>query len=604
MEVSVTTSAGTWPLSTQHYAPNVTQPDGYRFIESFTASPWPTWTFRLPDGTGITQEIHAVHGTGGTTLRWTLTDSNTRSAGVVLDVRLLLSGRDYHSLHHENPDFQFQANVRDNLVTWTPYSNLPSITVASNARYLEEPLWFRQFYYARESERGLDCMEDLAAPGVLRFDLSSAPASCLLIAGNPDSTQTASKGSPLLPDPAPHSADLTSDRERIRRKRFAAPLHRSADAYLVQRGSGLTIVAGYPWFTDWGRDTFIALRGLCLATGRLNDARQILTAWAETVSEGMLPNRFPDHGDHPEFNSVDASLWFVIAVHDFLQACNTSGSPAPADVQASLRDAVESILIGYGRGTRYGIGVDEDGLIRAGQPGVQLTWMDAKVGDWVVTPRIGKPVEIQALWINSLWIASQWSACWQPMLQQSLAAFQSRFWNESTGCLFDIVDVNHKSGHSDASIRPNQIFAAGGLPLPLLDASRCRRVVDVVEQKLLAPYGLRTLDPASPDYRPHCTGGIHERDGAYHQGTVWPWLMGPFVEAWLRTHGYTEEARKEARERFVQPLLEHLNDAGIGHISEITDGDSPHTPRGCPFQAWSLGEVLRVLALVNLPGES
>jgi predicted glycogen debranching enzyme len=357
---------------------------------------------------------------------------------------------------------------------------------------------------------------------------------------------------------------------------------------------GKTIIAGYPWFADWGRDTFISLRGLCLAAGRLDEARDILVAWAATVSSGMLPNRFPDHGEQPEFNSVDASLWFVIAVHEYLDACTGRYQKAEGGDEQTLRDAVASILTGYANGTRFGIRQDADGLLAAGEPGVQLTWMDAKVGDWVVTPRIGKPVEVQALWLNALAFASTWDARWRTPLEQGLKSFRERFWNAERDCLFDVVDVDHRNGTKDPALRPNQIFAVGGLPLPMLDGIRARQVVDAVEQHLWTPAGLRSLAPDEPGYAPHYQGGVRERDGSYHQGTVWPWLTGAFVEAWLRTHGDDAAARREARARFLDPLLARMSAAGLGHISEIADGDPPFAPRGCPFQAWSVGEALRL----------
>ena len=382
--------------------------------------------------------------------------------------------------------------------------------------------------------------------------------------------------------------------ERTRRQKFPSPLRAAADAYLVQRQShivpaGRTIIAGYPWFADWGRDTFISLRGLCLATGRLEVARDILVAWAGTVSEGMLPNRFPDQGGQPEYNSVDASLWFIIAVDEFLK----TGAASPADTQA-LYAAVDAILCGYSIGTRYGIRADADGLLSCGEVGVQLTWMDAKVGDWVVTPRIGKPVEVQALWLNALAFAGKSEPRWQASFERGLAAFQEKFWNPQRGCLFDVVDANHQAGTNDPALRPNQIFAVGGLPLPLLQGERARAVVDLVEQHLWTPAGLRSLGPEEPGYAPYYEGDARARDGSYHQGTVWPWLMGAFIEGWVRVHGSDADTRRTARARFLQPLLARMETSGLGHLGEIADGDAPHTARGCPFQAWSMGEVLRV----------
>jgi predicted glycogen debranching enzyme len=360
----------------------------------------------------------------------------------------------------------------------------------------------------------------------------------------------------------------------------------------------MTIAAGYPWFTDWGRDTFIALRGLCLATGRLDEARSILVQWAGAVSRGMLPNRFPDRGDEPEFNSVDAALWYVVAVHDYLEAMAAGGRAVPEEDSKTLRSAIEAILSGYAEGTRYNIHADEDGLLAAGEPGAQLTWMDAKVGDWVVTPRIGKPVEVEALWLNALAIGGGFSGRWKALHARGLESFRRRFLDEREGYLYDVVDPEHRRGTVDPVFRPNQIFAVGGLPFPILEGEAAARVVAAVERRLLTPIGLRSLDPMAPGYAPRYEGGVRERDGAYHQGTVWPWLMGPFVEAWVRVRGGTDAAKKEARTRFLEPLLSHLDRAGLGHISEIADGAAPHTSRGCPFQAWSVGEALRLDGVV------
>jgi predicted glycogen debranching enzyme len=317
----------------------------------------------------------------------------------------------------------------------------------------------------------------------------------------------------------------------------------------------------------------------------------------------MLPNRFPDRGDDPEYNSVDASLWYVIAVHEFFGTMKAKRLELPADDRTRLLQAMEAILTGYAAGTRFGIKLDEDGLLAAGEPGLQLTWMDAKVGDWVVTPRIGKPVEIEALWLNALWIGSVFSERWWKLFIRGREAFRSRFWHESGGYLVDVVDTNHRPGEVDPSFRPNQIFAIGGLPIALLEGARARQVVDAVEARLWTPLGLRSLAPEEYGYQPRYTGGIRERDGAYHQGTVWPWLLAPFVEAWIRVRGYGSVSKDDARRRFLEPMMRHLQEAGLGHVSEIADGEAPHTPRGCPFQAWSVGELLR-LDLVILGDES
>jgi predicted glycogen debranching enzyme len=460
---------------------------------------------------------------------------------------------------------------------------VPGISAASNGSFQPAAEWYRNFLYAEERARGLDQAEDLAAPGVFTWDLGAKPA--VLILGVSGS---------LPAGPAASTFDRLSRVERDRRARLGSPLRIAGDAYLVRRGSGKTIVAGYPWFTDWGRDTFIALRGLCLATGRLADARSILLQWAGLVSDGMLPNRFVDQGDSPEFNSVDASLWYIIAVHEYLQAVKASGGRTLPAERKALTDAVTEILEGYSRGTRFGIRLAPDGLLATGEPGVQLTWMDAKVGDWVVTPRIGKPVEIQALWLNGLRIADEFTGRYQDVFERGLRAFNQRFWNAADRCLYDVIDIDHRPGTDDPSLRPNQIFAVGGLPYAVLDQRHARAVVDAVESRLWTPIGLRTLSQDDPRYIARYQGDVRSRDGSYHQGTVWPWLLGPFVEAWVRVRGNSPAVRREARRRFFDPLLEHLGQAGLGHVSEIADADAPHDPRGCPFQAWSVGEALRL----------
>lgn len=578
----IETAAGKFSFTSQAYAPDVLS-DGAQRVEAFGAEPWPNWIFKFEDGTRIAQEIFVAKEGGITCLSWQLLGP---PRNVKLFVRPFLSGRDYHALHKSNPAFRFDAAVRDDRVTWHPYPDVPAACALTNGAYQHDPLWYGNFVYEEERARGLDCQEDLAAPGMITWDL--AEKATLMFT----TSDHASSSLPAVVKPLELFHRLR-EQERQRRQKFISRLHQAADAYLVRRHGGKTIVAGYPWFTDWGRDTFIALRGLCLATCRLTEARDILLAWSDAVSEGMLPNRFPDHGEQPEFNSVDASLWFIVAAYDFLQA-----SKAKNGVRKRIVAAIETILEGYTRGTRFGIRVDADGLLAAGEAGVQLTWMDAKVGEWVVTPRSGKPVEVQALWLNALWIANQLTGRWKLELDHGLASFQSRFWNSERGFLHDVIDVNHNAGAIDPSLRPNQILAVGGLPLPLLTGERARLVVEAVEDNLLTPLGLRSLAPSEPGYCGRYFGGVRQRDGAYHQGTVWPWLFGPFVEAWVRVRGHTNEARREARLRFLDPLLRHLDEGGLGHISEIADADAPHTPCGCPFQAWSVGEALRLDQIV------
>lgn len=585
---------GNFAISSQRYAPDVIHPDGASCIESFACEPWPRWRFRLTNDLAIDQELFVPPGQSAIMLSWTLVVAPLRpepgsptpaTTGPKLRVRPFLSGRDFHSTHHENSAFQFAAEKNSERIVWHPYDGIPAVIACTNGNYSHEPTWYRNFLYSEDQARGLDATEDLGSPGVFEFALSKKPAVLMLAADGHIVNH-------IGPIETHYLHVRTMEQER--RKNFASPLERAANAYLVRRGEGKTLIAGYPWFGDWGRDTFIAIRGLCIATGRLEDARDILVEWAGLVLEGMLPNRFPDRGEEPEFNSVDSSLWYIIAVNDYLGAVGKHLKLTADRHVEKLRVAVEEILVGYNAGTRFGIRCDNDGLLSAGEHGYQLTWMDARVDGREITPRIGKPVEIQALWLNALAIGAQFSPRWGSLSEKGRAAFEARFWNEDAGHLADVVDCDHNSGASDLIFRPNQIFAVGGLPLTLLSPEKARRVVDAVEMFLLTPIGLRSLAPGEPGYKPHYGGSVAERDGSYHQGTVWPWLMGPFVEAWIRVRGETAEAKAEARKRFLKPLHQHLHQAGLGHVSEIADGDPPHTPRGCPFQAWSLGELLRL----------
>ena len=576
IEAWLDTPDGPVALTSQLYRPGIVHPDGASRLVAFTHDPWPAWTYALPDGGRLVHEVFAAPGSGQTSMRW----SRTGGGGpATLRVRPLMSGRDHHALHHENPAFAFApVHQGPGVVAWQPYPGLPPVAIHGGA-YRHDPVWYRGFLYTEEQARGMDCVEDLASPGILSFDLDAGCAALSLRAD----------AEPALP-----IADLAAQERR--RCSAVPPLHRSGSGFIAARGGGSTVIAGYPWFTDWGRDTFIALRGILLATGQHAMAREVLLAWAGTVDQGMLPNRFPDDGGVPEYNSVDASLWYVVAVGELLAT-----SRVPKADAARLRAACTAVLEGYAAGTRHAIRLDADGLVACGEPGVQLTWMDAKVGDWVVTPRSGKPVEVQALWINALATAGRWTggARWKRLEAQARRSFLARFPDPATGGLHDVVDVDGVPGALDSRVRPNQILAVGGLPHPVVQPEIAAGIVSLVERRLLTPLGLRTLDPGDPDYRGRYEGDVRERDGAYHQGTAWPWLLGPFVEAWLRARHNAPDAQAEARARFLPPLRAHLAEAGLGSVSEIVDGDAPHTPRGCPFQAWSVGELIRIEAMLT-----
>jgi glycogen debranching enzyme len=576
IEAWAVTPAGRTALSAQAYADGTIFPDGLAHLRNFQAAPFPSWMFALPDGAAITFTIFCARDEAETVLRW------TADRPIDLAVRPLFSGRDYHALHRQNRAFAFGSVTTEAGRTWRPYDGVPPISARGDFGWTDEPLWYLGFCYAQERERGLDDSEDLASPGLFTWK-SVRQATLAFRAGPPGSR-------PL---------DAVERAERARRSRPARDV--AADAYLAARWDGRTVLAGFPWFTDWGRDTFVAIRGLLIARGRLREAADVLLAWSGCISEGMLPNRFPDVGEEPEYNSVDASLWFAVAVHELLAA-----GGAEAEDAARLRVAVVAVLEGYASGARHGISLDKrDGLLRAGAPGVQLTWMDARIGDHVVTQRAGKPVEVQALWINALRAAGEWPSGgrWRTLADRARASFLVAFPDPETGGLIDVLEAPDVQGGRDRRIRPNQVLAAGGLPFEVVTPELRAGIVALAERELLTPLGLRTLSPSDPDYHPRYVGGPAERDRAYHQGAAWPWLLGPFVAAWLAVHGARPEslamARVEARARFLAPLREHLQAAGLGHVSEVVDGDPPHHPGGCPFQAWSLGEMIRIETMLG-----
>jgi len=574
-----------FPLSTNCY-PGAIYPSGYQFCTEFAADPWPTWTF-ICNGTTIQREIFTIHGRDLVIIRWSL--RGKKNQRVLLRVRPKLTGRDYHATHHENGSLSTEALIGAETVTWQLYADLPPIRAFHAGDYRHAPEWYRQVELPVEQQRGLDHAEDWWSPG--EFTIA-------LVSGTVQTLAFTSADVERLDIPA------LIKRERARRTRLtqAAPtadplagtLWRATDAYLFERGDRQTVIAGYPWFTDWGRDTFISLPGLCLMTGRLEVAWQIIAAFASHVSEGMIPNRFPDAGEQPEYNTIDASLWFIHAIDRYFAA-----SQDDSRVRSTAWPAVRQILDGYRRGTRYGIRMDEDGLITGGIPGIQLTWMDAKIGDWVVTPRHGKPVEIQALWVHALAVgetlarlfgeASYADQC-QADRQRAVATFQQRFWYEQGGYLYDVIDGPEGN---DTSLRPNQLYAIS-LGNDLVPRDRAQHILRLVKKQLVTPVGLRTLSPDDPRYRPRYEGGVQERDSAYHQGTVWPFLLGPLVTAWIKNFGRNIKSRSEAR-GFLNGLEAHLGEGCLGQVAEIFDAEAPHHPRGCYAQAWSVAEPLRAL---------
>lgn len=575
-----------YPLSTNLY-PNAIHPEGYKQSTGFTTDPWPTWTYDC-HGTVLQREVFCVRDRDLVVIRWTRAGKTKKA--IILRVRPMVSGRDYHATHHVNDSLATTATtVTDGLVSWRPYAGLSSVQAFQNGRYRHDPTWFRTVQFLAEQQRGLDFEEDWWSPGEFTYQLNHGVAATL-----------------VLTTESINSVDVAvlTEGERKRRTvlRAAAPntdplageLWCAVEAYLSARGSRQTVIAGYPWFTDWGRDTFISLPGLCLVTGRWEIAWQIIESFTAHISQGMIPNRFPDIGEQPEYNTIDASLWFVHAIERYFVY-----SKDETRVRAVAWPAVKHIIDGYRQGTRYHIHMDKDGLIAGGVPGAQLTWMDAKVGDWVVTPRQGKPVEIQALWARTLEIGerlatkfgeSAYAVRCREDRMRAAASFRTKFWNEAGGFLYDVIDGPEGN---DASIRPNQIYAVA-LCDDLVTKEQAEQILRVVEDHLLTPVGLRTLSPKDSRYRPRYEGAVVERDGAYHQGTVWPFLLGPFVTAWRKVNGKSSAKNRQAR-AFLNGLERHLHDACLGQVSEIFDAEAPHRARGCFAQAWSVAEPLRAL---------
>jgi predicted glycogen debranching enzyme len=541
-------------------------PEGYRYLNGFRLDPFPIFTFQAG---GVKVEKRILLVPGENTL---IAEYETDAPGCGLELRPLIAFRGYHDLTHRNDALNDSLDEGNGVVSIQPYSDLPRLYFAHDAKALRmEKNWYFNFEYPVERERGLDCLEDLFCPFVLEYDLTPDRTASVIASTN--------------------SYDA-GDAVALKRKRIGKtpedPLVTATAQFIVARGKFRTIIAGYPWFSDWGRDTMISLPGLTLATGEFGMARDILRAFAATLDRGMLPNRFPDSGEEPEYNTVDATLWFFEAVRKYLEYTNDTEF-----VRGQLYDKLKDIIEWHSRGTRFGIHADADGLLAAGDPTTQLTWMDARVDGRPVTPRSGKPVEIQALWYNALRFLAKLAedlgdsgASYQALATTVAKNFNSSFWNEAAGCLYDVIDGDLR----DDSLRPNQVIALS-LGYCAVPEARARKILETVERHLLTPFGLRTLAPADPRYRGRYEGPPHDRDAAYHQGTVWPWLLGPFITAQVRFNG---EAGRNRAVGLVDALRAWVESRGVGQLAEIFDGDAPHEPRGCFAQAWSVAEVLRV----------
>lgn len=637
----------------------------HRHLQGFDLAPLPVFTYHL-GGFFVERTVFVPHGENRVVAVYWF--ASPGQAAAALRLRPLVTFRFYHHLMRAN-DWPFRAESGPGWVTVEPHAGSPVLVLryatsgggaaqggdsaggAGGAAWAGGGGWRIGLDYLEERRRGLDSTEDLYVPG--RFDftglgdgarvavsaaLAETEADLTRLRDEPwdleraleeqareerrlrslaEPVESLAESIQALAWPAESPAAPTVDRA------FLGALARAADAFVAVRGGGAagrrtTIIAGYPWFEDWGRDTLISLPGLLLVTGRLAEALEILRDYAGFVRDGLVPNRFPDQAADPDYNTADASLWLFWAVQYYLAYASASARPtgqgpggqdggaeALALVRSEFAGPLSEIATSYLEGTRYGIGTDADGLVHAGEPGYAVTWMDAKLGDWVVTPRRGCPVEINALWYNALRFLAELESPagangdrWAALANRVRSAFNARFWDDATGCLYDVVPpatapgvVSPTALTADPAVRPNQILAVS-LPYPVLEPSRWRAVVDVCFRDLYATCGLRTLSPSDPGYRRHYRGGPSERDGAYHQGTAWPWLLGPFITTLRRTHGRSEASRRIA-DRIIRPFAGHLREAGVGYISEVFDGDYPFMPGGCVAQAWSVAEILR-----------
>ena len=586
-----------WPLFAARWASDAIDPDGYRLIEHFRLDgTTPVWTYACADAL-IEKRVWMEPGANTTYVRWRVLRARQPLS---LSIKALVNYRDYHATTRGGDWRMNVARVPGGLRVVAFDGARPLLLQAPGADVETAHEWYRDFELPRERERGLDHVEDHLHVGDFRAVLPAEASLTLTLSAE---TAASPDGAAAAERRARHEDDVLARWMRAWPDAAAAPawirrLVLAADQFLVRRPlsddpDGATVIAGYHWFGDWGRDTMIALPGLTLATGRTDVARKILTTFARFVDRGLLPNRFPDDGEEPEYNTADATLWYVEAIRAYHEATGDDG------LLKDLYPTLESILVWHRDGTRYGIRMDPaDGLLAAGEPGVQLTWMDAKVGDWVVTPRIGKPIEINALWYNALvTMASFAKRLGRPadgLAAQAarVAAGFGRFWNARDGWCYDVLDG--PDGH-DASLRPNQIFAVS-LPASALAPARRQAVVDACARHLVTSYGLRSLAPFDARYVGHYGGDQGARDGAYHQGTVWSWLLGPFALAHFAVYGDRDAARSH-----LTPLADHLGDHGLGSIAEIFDGDAPFTPNGCIAQAWSVAETLRGWHLLGVP---
>ncbi len=583
----------TYPLFTNRWRDGSISIHGYRYLERFRLEDTtPVWTYALADDL-LEKRVWMEPGANTTYLRYEL----ARGSGpVALSIKILVNYRDHHGSTRGN-GWQMRVSAEDHGLTVVAYDGAVPFHLRSDRGRCETAHdWHWGFDLAMERARGLEDHEDHLHVGTILETVEEGKPLTIVLSTDPGASLDGAKALERRARQQRALLGTFAKAQPALAKNALAWVEQgiyAADQFIVDRPSpaasdGQSVIAGYHWFADWGRDTMIALPGLTLTTGRPDIARRILKTYAAFVDRGMVPNRFPDASEKPEYNTVDATLWYVEAIRAYHAATGDDR------LMRELFPVLAEIVDWHRRGTRYGIRLDHaDGLLRAGEEGMQLTWMDAKIGGWVVTPRMGKPVEVNALWYNALRalaafarIARKPADEYDELAARAEAGF-ARFWNDSLGYCNDVLDG---PDGDDPSLRPNQIFAVS-LPASPIDLERQRAIVDVCARHLLTSYGLRTLAPDHPAYVGQYGGDQRSRDAAYHQGTVWGWLLGPFVTAHLKVYRDPVQAQS-----FLEPMIRHLGSHGLGTLSEIFDGDPPFTPQGCIAQSWTVAELLRAWA--------
>ena len=584
-------------LSGAEYADGRIEHDGVSYLKDIRRE-WqtPVWTFDL-GGSLLEKRIVTPHGQNTVYVQYRCVSGSLR-----VHLRPFVTYRMHDARLGEGHVEAFPVTLSNGHCEIPLPQGAPSLKLGVRPRqgvFVAADVISEDVSYRVDRDRGSDHTQDLFSPGYFAVDLSKGQQVALVASVEPWD-RLGLDCEDIFQAEQQRLHKLVSLAPVLQNDQFAEQLQLAADQFIVQPGAraeeqalarasgeeAKTIIAGYHWFGDWGRDTMISLEGLTLCTGRPEETRAILRTFARYIQDGLLPNLFPEGSRQALYHTADATLWYFHALDRYLTATQDR------DTLMQLYPILKEVIRCHRQGTRFNIGVDaRDGLLRAGAPGYQLTWMDAKVDDWVVTPRRGKPVEIQALWYNALRLMKEWAGQlgespdpWRQMAEQAEASFHERFWHAEGGYLYDVVDGQEGN---DPSLRPNQIISLS-LRFPILRAERWRAVVDIVHRKLLTPFGLRTLSPDHPDYKPTYAGDLRARDAAYHQGTVWPWLLGHYIDARLKVYRDRSEARG-----LLRAFADHLQDAGIGTISEIFDAEPPFRPRGCIAQAWSVAELLR-----------